>query len=59
MKRETWNKCDVCGKFIAMEDFSHGAVRKLVDPYYETWETLCRKHAPKPEAKMRFLERWG
>jgi hypothetical protein len=49
---KTWNKCDVCGRFIRMEAFDcrHGkAVRRLVYPdsefTCETWETLCEKHA--------------
>jgi hypothetical protein len=51
---ETWNRCDVCGKFIAMDDFDNGAVRDLVYPdsefTRETWKTLCKKHAPEPQA---------
>jgi len=48
-EREFWNRCDVCGKFIAMEDFDLGAVRRLIYPdsdhSVETWETLCLEHA--------------
>lgn len=44
-----WNRCDVCGQFIAMSDFNKGARRKLVYPASEltseTWETLCVKHS--------------
>jgi hypothetical protein len=44
-----WNRCDVCGRFIAIADFDNGAVYRLVSPdsefTRETWETLCRKHA--------------
>lgn len=51
MKYEQWNKCDICGKFIAYDDFDKGAIRELVtyDTEYtpETWETLCKKHADK------------
>lgn len=43
-----WNRCDVCGKFIALKDFDRGAVRNLIFPdsdrSVETWETLCTKH---------------
>lgn len=46
---EPWNRCDVCGRFIALADFDKGAVRNLVYPdselTRETWETLCLKHA--------------
>lgn len=45
---EIWNRCDVCGRFIAMADFASGAVRRLVYPdselTRETWETLCCAH---------------
>lgn len=44
-----WNRCDVCGRFIAFEDFDRGAVRQLVTPdsayTRETYETLCIEHA--------------
>ena len=45
----TWNKCDVCGKFISMEDFSTGkATRTMVTPNSELssedYETLCPLH---------------
>jgi hypothetical protein len=46
---DTWNRCDVCGKFIAMNDFGKGAIRHMLTPdaegFTETWETLCIKHA--------------
>lgn len=52
MSDKHWNRCDVCGKFIAMDDFDNGAVRELITPdsYLtdEEWETLCKKHADKP-----------
>jgi hypothetical protein len=48
---EPWNRCDVCGRFIALEDFDNGAVRRLIYPdsdrSVETWETLCIRHAKK------------
>ena len=52
MTDEKWNRCDVCGRFIALEDFERGAVRNLVYPdsdrTSETWETLCCRHG-RPE----------
>ena len=57
MTREPWNRCDICGRFIAMEDFDKGAVRNCVYPdselTKETWETLCCVHA---EEDRRALE---
>jgi hypothetical protein len=43
-------RCDVCGRFISMDDFHSGtAVRHIVtvDAYYsqEGYETLCKHHA--------------
>lgn len=39
-----WNKCEICGKFIAIADFGSSAVHKLVYPdseiTEETWETF-------------------
>src|SRR4051794_17409470 len=29
---EPWNRCDVCGRFVALADFDNGAVRRLVYP---------------------------
>lgn len=47
-KRELWNRCDICGKFIAYNDFDKGALRRLDTPdsaySSETYETLCVKH---------------
>jgi hypothetical protein len=49
MAHDIWNRCDVCGRFIALVDFNHGAARRLIYPdsalTHETWETLCREHA--------------
>ena len=46
-----WNKCDVCGCFIAFHSFGNQASRKLITPSAEgteeTYETLCRKHMEK------------
>ena len=44
-----WNRCDVCGRFIALADFEAGATRHQLTPdshfTRETYETLCKKHA--------------
>ncbi len=44
-----WNRCDQCGRFIAIQDFvDEVAVRRYVLPdsefSVETYETLCPKH---------------
>jgi len=49
MIERPWNRCDVCGHFIAFKDFELGkAIRKLIEPdnYFsrEKYETLCSKH---------------
>lgn len=53
---DPWNRCDVCGKFIAMNDFGRGAVRFMVTPdsdrSRETWETLCLKHGLEDRAAL-------
>lgn len=51
LKREYWNRCDACGKFIAYADFDDGAVRVLMTPHpplpadAEIYQTLCKKCA--------------
>lgn len=51
MKRDPWNRCDVCGRFIPLDNFREhgGAVRKLLTPdsdrSVEEWETLCKEHS--------------
>lgn len=45
-----WNRCDVCGRFIALADFASARARRALiypDSEYsrETWETLCAEHA--------------
>ena len=45
-----WNRCDACGKYIPMLDFSSGiAMREMITPdsefTKEEFETLCRHHA--------------
>lgn len=41
---DAWNRCDVCGRFIPYKDFDIGAVRRIIDPDCEIYETLCVKH---------------
>jgi len=45
---DKWNRCDVCGKFIAFDDFGKDACRVLVTPdseyTREEYETLCKNH---------------
>jgi hypothetical protein len=57
MIMDCWNRCGVCGKFIAMADFDRGAIRRLVHPdtefTCEKWETLCCTHA---SAAMRRVQ---
>lgn len=48
---KAWNRCDVCGKFIPYADFDSGAaIRYMVTPdsdfTAETWDTVCKVHAP-------------
>jgi hypothetical protein len=49
VRRDLWNKCDVCGKIISYADLESGkAIHNMKTPdsdvSYETWETLCRDH---------------
>ena len=44
-----WNRCDICGKFIAMQSFDDGkAIRRMITPDSEytgeEYETLCSIH---------------
>jgi hypothetical protein len=50
VKRDAWNRCCECGKFVSYQDILDGkATHILVTPESlvtrETFETLCRKHA--------------
>ena len=58
--RDVWNKCDECGRFIAMADFDKGAVRRMVYPdsdrSAETWETLCRDHGEQSSGERSDVE---
>lgn len=49
MKRDPWNRCEVCGRFIPLDDFPDKASHTLIypDSYHrpETWETLCKEHS--------------
>lgn len=48
-KLKIWNKCDICGKFIAYEDFHNGKAKSVMitpdsELTKETFETLCPEH---------------
>jgi hypothetical protein len=51
----SWNRnlrCDVCGRFIPVQDFiDEKAERRLIYPdaegTREAWETLCKEHREK------------
>jgi len=48
-KKELWNRCDVCGRFISYKDFENKkASRQMIKPdslcSSETYETLCEEH---------------
>ena len=53
-KRDPWNRCQVCGKFIPYADFENGkAINDMVTPdsdlSSESWDTRCRVHyTPNP-----------
>jgi acetyl-CoA carboxylase beta subunit len=49
VRRDLWNKCDVCGRIISYADLESGkAIHNMKTPdsdvSYETLETLCRDH---------------
>lgn len=49
MKRDLWNKCDICGRIIPYADLENGkAIHRLVTPdsavSSEKTETLCKNH---------------
>jgi CRISPR/Cas system-associated protein Cas10 (large subunit of type III CRISPR-Cas system) len=51
-----WNRCDVCGRFVALEDFESGrATRRLETPdsdySSEAYETLCARHVDSGERR--------
>ena len=42
-----WNRCDQCGRFIAMSDFNDGTAKRVMitaDTAFtcESYETLCK-----------------
>jgi hypothetical protein len=52
MKKDLWNKCDICGRIIAYADFDSGkAITRMITPdsdvSYEQFETLCKEHYKK------------
>ena len=62
LKRDCWNKCDVCGRFIPYRDIENGtAVHRMVTPEsdvsYETFETLCADHTPNAPMSLQGSER--
>lgn len=49
VRRDLWNKCEVCGRIISYADLASGkAIHNMKTPdsevSFETWETLCRDH---------------
>ena len=51
---QPWNRCDICGKFIAFADFESDAVRKMTgDPCEENFLTLCLTHGYEYRAIQR------
>ena len=57
VRRDLWNKCDVCGRIISYADLESGkAIHNMKTPdsdvSFESWETLCRDHY-QPNAEMR------
>jgi acetyl-CoA carboxylase beta subunit len=49
VRRDLWNKCDVCGRIISYADIQSGkAIHNMKTPdsevSFETWENLCRDH---------------
>jgi recombinational DNA repair protein (RecF pathway) len=62
MKRDPWNRCDNCGKFIAIDDFDIGAFRKLATPATafsaETYDTFCKKCAPHFVERLHIAEEY-
>jgi hypothetical protein len=55
-----WNRCDVCGRFIAYDDFDNGATRQMLTPdshfSSEDWETLCVEHSETPQGAGRAVK---
>jgi len=58
MIKDTWNRCDECGQFIALEDFADGKARHIMlepdsELGNELWETLCMKHMQKVKPQWK------
>ena len=50
-RRDYFNRCDVCGKFISYSDLQSGAaIHWMTEPdsdlSSETWITRCSEHNP-------------
>jgi hypothetical protein len=47
MRRDAWNRCDYCGRFISYDDFEDGEARAEVgtsydgDEYVDYWHVAC------------------
>jgi hypothetical protein len=51
-----WNRCDICGRFIALDDFADGvATNKLREPDSdlgsEKWDTYHNRCAPSKDSE--------
>ena len=58
MKTEPWNKCDVCGKYIAYADFIRGkALRVFTAPNSQFTEESYTTMCPKCREKENNLEK--
>jgi len=49
MKKDCWNRCDICGKFISYNDFPDLAKRIFAldykcDEVYETFHIKCEEN---------------
>lgn len=61
-RRDAWNRCDDCGRFIPFDDFRDGkAIRRMDTPdshhSAETWTTLCAEHAEAEHEDARLRRR--
>lgn len=42
-KRDPWNRCDCCGKFVAYNEVIRILLTPDAEGTRETYETLCKK----------------